>query len=246
MFPISTFILLTFQKDLNIRPPPHRLHHLLQPGEITHLAHLALPQLLIMQHLKQHHIRICELLTQHKRTPLRKLILTQMPLQSLHIPRPTLLAVPLVVLLLIRREIAIHELRAPIDHKVAHAIHPKDLRLGIAIIRIPEQAAEVAEDRVRLGHGLAVELDDGEASRRVDTRGGGQEGGFDVARELVEGVADVGEGNARVEEEEADHLAAAFGEEVEVVDGRDAADAVVGRAWLADLPGCWHFGGVID
>ncbi len=98
----------------------------------------------------------------------------------------------------------------------------------------------MAEDRVRLRQGLAVEFDDGDVSGGVKAVGGGHEGGFDLLWEFVEGVADVGEGYAGVEEEEAQDLASAFGQEVEVVDLGDAADFVVGGAGLADLGCCWH------
>lgn len=93
----------------------------------------------------------------------------------------------------------------------------------------------MAEDGVGLRNHFSVELDDGKVSCRVEAVWGGHQGNFDVIGKFFEGVADVVEGYAGVEEEEPDYLTAAFGEEVEVVQFGAAADAIFGWAGLADF-----------
>ena len=194
-----------------------------------------------MQHLEDDHIRIRELLARRTRAALCVLVLGQMPLERIHVIGPIVLAVRVVLLLLLLAELGVDELGAPVDRVVAHAVDPEHLVLGVAVVGVAEDAAEVADDGVGFGHDLPVELDDGDVACWVEAALV-FEGGLDLGGEFVEAVPYVGVGDAGVDEEEPDYLSAAFAEEVEVVDCGHAADFLVGGTGFADLSGGGHDG----
>lgn len=123
-----------------------------------------------------------------------------------------------------------------IRSNIAHGIGPVLVLLVRALV-FPQLPGEMPDDGVRLRQDAAVELHDGYGVEGVHLL----ELGLFEARVLVKAVAHVGVGDTGVLPEKADDLTAALAGEVEVVDGRDAADGFVGGARGAVLLGGDHF-----
>ena len=123
-----------------------------------------------------------------------------------------------------------------IEDNVAHSISPIFLLLGISFVA-PQLSSEMPQYGIALGQDSPIQLNNGDVGRRVHLC----DASILVVRVFVEAVTCVIIGDAGIFPHETNNLAAASGQEIEVMNVGTAANGFVADAYGAVVLGCRHF-----